>query len=163
MTNLEKVLKQAVIECSSEYEEEGGIIMYLAKDDAYKYIKLSNTNTNTPIAPVLWTADRDEYAKQVIPLFKEGWRQFASFHTHPQFIPYPSSIDLRDLFPGFSTNFIFSQSTQEITRWDYEHLGKSFVLGDSYHLNDGELELMPVEDYIQELNDMLDNDELAKA
>lgn len=115
---LEQVLGHAVKECKDAKEEEGGVIIRHS-DDHYQFIKLRNQNTGTEIAPVLWTADRNEYAQKVMPLFFKGWRQFASFHTHPQFLPFPSNIDLTQLFPGFSIDYIYSQKTREITKWSY--------------------------------------------
>lgn len=118
MNKIEAVLLEAVGACRHRIEEEGGVILYNAAEDSYRYEKLRNSNTGTPIAPVLWTADRYEYAEKVIPTFSKGWKHYASFHTHPQFIPYPSSIDYSELFPGFPINYIYSPATQEITQWN---------------------------------------------
>lgn len=119
--NLEEALLQATKDCSHDIEEEGGII--LSKDNEFVFHKLRNQNTGTPIAPVLWTADRNEYATIVLPKFKDGWRHYASFHTHPQFQPFPSQIDLTQLFPGFPINFIFSKTFDVVTEWatDAQH------------------------------------------
>ena len=104
---MKNALLSAVNLCNNpDQEEEGGVI--LQKGDEFRFIKLTNTNTGKPLAPVLWTADRNEYATQVLPLFKDGWTQSASFHTHPCFLPLPSGIDLFQLFPGFPLNFIYA-------------------------------------------------------
>lgn len=121
---IENTLLEATKQCGHEFEEEGGVIMYSATLNSYDFIKLRNQNTGTDIAPVLWTADRDEYAKLVIPLYSKGWKQFASFHTHPQFLPRPSGIDLNVLFPGFPVNYIYSRVVQEITQWNVDQYDK---------------------------------------
>lgn len=125
-------LEAAVNECSETIEEEGGVI--LVKGDDYCYYKLRNQNTGTSIAPVLWTADRDEYAKNVIPAYAKGWRHYASFHTHPQFLPLPSGIDYDVLFPGFPVNYIYSPVTQEITQWNVGEDLKSFKHAATYKM-----------------------------
>lgn len=137
--NLEDTLLEATKQCSHEVEEEGGVILYNTTLDSYDFIKLRNQNEGTSIAPVLWTADRDEYAKFVIPLYSKGWKHYASFHTHPRFIPRPSSIDINVLFPGFPINYIYSRVIQEITQWnvdkdntkDFNFSGKYIVENDS--------------------------------
>ncbi len=118
MTKLEEILEQAATVCNNTTEEEGGIILH--KDGDYLFVKLKNNNTGTDLARVLWTADRYEYAAQVLPLLKEGFKHYASFHTHPMFVPFPSHIDVTQLFPGFSLNFIYSQAKQQVTGWTYE-------------------------------------------
>jgi hypothetical protein len=113
---MEIQLLKAVNLCNNpDLEEEGGVI--LQRGNEFKFIKLTNTNTGLPIAPVLWTADRMEYAKQVLPLFREGWTQAASFHTHPCFLPLPSGIDMFQLFPGFPLNFIYAPMHNIIVGW----------------------------------------------
>jgi proteasome lid subunit RPN8/RPN11 len=118
-SSIEKVLTNAVQACVERTEEEGGVIMKRPKNGRteFAYYRLRNSNTGTDIAPSLWTADRNEYAQKIIPLFKEGWTQWASFHTHPQFLPFPSGIDIHTLFPGFAVNVIYSPVTKELTRW----------------------------------------------
>lgn len=106
---LNQTVLTAVMACNNpDLEEEGGIILRNTETGEYQFIKLTNINTGQPLAAVLWTANREEYAKQVIPLFKDGWQHAASFHTHPNFPPFPSGIDLFNLFPGFPLNFIYS-------------------------------------------------------
>jgi proteasome lid subunit RPN8/RPN11 len=117
---LEQTLLRAAKTCQSEeLEEEGGIIMANKDESEFRFIKLGNTNSGTPTAKVLWTADRNEYAKTILPMFHEGWRQYASFHTHPQFLPTPSSVDTTQLFPGFRTNYIYSRITASIVEYEY--------------------------------------------
>lgn len=134
---LNDTLLHAVTSCGHPAEEEGGIILVNNAAQTFQFVKLRNQNTGTPIAPVLWTADRDEYAKNVIPLFKDGWRHFASFHTHPKFVPFPSTIDINELFPGFSINYIYSQKTQEVTQWDYQKEDEtvSFKLANAFQFS----------------------------
>lgn len=118
--SLATALEEAVQTCSKErhdVEEDGGII--LCKDDMYIFFPIRNSNTGTPIAPVLYSADRDVYAKTILPMFKDGWRQYASFHTHPQFTPYPSHIDMTQLFKGFLTNYIYSGVYDKLMRYEW--------------------------------------------
>ena len=117
---LKSALADAVHICWEEVdnlEEHGGIIMHQPKTDAYGFVQLRNQNAGTELGPVLWTADRDEYAKHVIPMFKEGWQHYASFHTHPQFYPWPSDEDMNVLFPGFPINYIFSGLTNYVVKY----------------------------------------------
>ena len=116
---LQEALLEATKACNHEIEEEGGIILHNpAVPDQYEFVKLRNQNTGTEIAPVLWTADRQEYAEKIIPKIMNGMRHYASFHTHPRFLPIPSRIDLNELFPGFSINYIYSQVALAITEWN---------------------------------------------
>jgi hypothetical protein len=119
MPTLAQSLEQAVEQCGEGLEEQGGIIM-ITKTEPYDYIfvKLANENSGTPQARSLWTADRQAYASLIIPLFKSGYKQYASFHTHPQWPAVPSHIDYRDLFPGFAKNYIYSGVSKEINRFD---------------------------------------------
>lgn len=117
---LQGTLSAAVEGCwycldNADLDEHGGIILHHEKDDKYKFISLFNINHGTTLAHVLWTAGQHEYATQIIPLFRKGWKQYASFHTHPQFIAQPSSIDLTQLFQGFKINYIYS-GTEDIVR-----------------------------------------------
>lgn len=117
---LEDALTDAVETCwlnINDLEERGGVIIY--RGEEYQFIPLTNSNTGTPIAPGLFTADRFEYAEKIIPLFKEGWRHYASFHTHPQFPPWPSNIDMNELFPGFPINYIYSGLTDKLFKYTW--------------------------------------------
>ena len=116
---LQEALFEATKSCNNAVEEEGGIILHNPSiPDEFEFIKLRNQNTGTEIAPVLWTADRQEYAEKIIPKIMKGMRHYASFHTHPRFLPIPSRIDLNELFPGFPTNYIYSQVALAITEWN---------------------------------------------
>ena len=68
---LQEALLEATKACNHEIEEEGGIILHNpAVPDQYEFVKLRNQNTGTEIAPVLWTADRQEYAEKIISELK---------------------------------------------------------------------------------------------
>lgn len=102
-----------------DMEERGGIIIHNKETDIYRFVYLHNSNSGTPIAPVLYTADRGMYAKIVIPLMRAGWRHYASFHTHPQFEAWPSHIDMTELFPGFPINYIYSGSKNKLMKYTW--------------------------------------------
>lgn len=116
-------LKLAIKTCyddRDDYEEAGGVI--LVKKDKYEFISLRNTNTGTPIAPSLWTADRMEYSKQVYPkLFdKKGkWIQHGSFHTHPRFSAQCSGEDLDKVFKAYPVNYIFSGLNRQLLKYEW--------------------------------------------
>lgn len=121
MGSIEMALDDAVTLCwktRKDFEEAGGIILFKEPDE-YLFIPVTNSNTGTDEAPVLYSADRNEYAKYVIPMFKWGYKQYASFHTHPQFLPNPSSIDMTVLFPGFPINYIYSGLTNRIVKFTW--------------------------------------------
>jgi proteasome lid subunit RPN8/RPN11 len=50
----------------------------------------------------------DEDMAKVFALIDAGWDWVASVHSHPTFSPYPSSIDLNQLFPNQRINLIWS-------------------------------------------------------
>lgn len=123
--SLKDTLKRAVLECwdfldLKDLEEHGGVILHNKDTDKYLFKYLFNSNGGKPIANALYTADRYQYTEIIIPLFKNNWRQFASFHTHPQFTPQPSSIDLHQLFAGFSHNYIYSGLTKELIKYSWK-------------------------------------------
>jgi proteasome lid subunit RPN8/RPN11 len=95
-----------VNECRHKFEERGGVIMEKFGD--YTFVFLSNVHEDSPIAYGLYEASRDEFGSRVIPLMQQGWKLFASFHTHPKFTAHPSSLDLSKLFQGFKYNVIYS-------------------------------------------------------
>jgi len=105
---------------NQDNEEEGGVILFHPEKDEYKFVKLTNSNAGNPIARVLWTADRQEHYDLVIKQFSEGWRQHASFHTHPVFAPFPSQIDTYQLFPGFPLNYIYSPIFSSIASYSFD-------------------------------------------
>ncbi len=117
---LRNALSSAVERCwgsVDDFEERGGVILRNSKSDTYLFVFLRNANTGTDIAPVLFTADRDEYAELIIPLLRNGYQHYASFHTHPKFQPWPSMIDLNELFPGFPINYIYSGLTERLFKY----------------------------------------------
>jgi len=121
-STIESSLISAIAQCDSAIlEEEGGVIV--VKDDSFKFIKLTNDNAGKPIARGLWTANPKEYGQKVITTFRDGWKQHASFHTHPQFAPYPSDIDLTKLFQSFKTNYIYSNKYNRLVRYTWNAAG----------------------------------------
>ena len=120
--SLKEALWQAVEACWNsidDVEERGGIIIRDPKTDTYRFIPIHNSNHGQPNAPYLYTADRDMYAKEIIPLMRSGWRHYASFHTHPQFEAYPSFIDMTELFPGFPINYIYSGLKNKLIKYTW--------------------------------------------
>ena len=126
---LRETIQSAVLQTSDTVndEEKGGII--LCKDAEYSFALLANDNTGTDLAKVLWSANRKEYGSKVIPMIKDGWEQYASFHTHPKFKPIPSSIDMEKLFEGFPRNYIYSPEfkTFGIYVWEGEQLKRAVI------------------------------------
>lgn len=92
--------------CAHHIEEEGGII--LNKDEEYTFVKVKNIYEGTDVAAGLYETDQSELSSLVLTKVGEGWKFYASFHTHPQFSPAPSSLDLGKLFQGFKYNVIYS-------------------------------------------------------
>lgn len=119
----------AVSQCRPELkEEEGGFILKSTSGDTYEFHKIRNMNTGTPIARGLYTVDRtggkdNEYATKILRktnVRKPEWVEYASFHTHPKgFGPYPSQIDLTQLFTSSPVNFIYSPDVGILMRYDY--------------------------------------------
>jgi proteasome lid subunit RPN8/RPN11 len=120
-----KVMVQASLECSHPLEEEGGVI--LSRGDEYRFVKITNTHKNTPTAVALYEADKQELGKCMFDLYKEGWLLFSSFHTHPQFAPFPSNLDLNTLFQGFQHNVIYAPLYQEAFSYSTWENGSSVV------------------------------------
>lgn len=100
------VVLQAADECSHLSEEEGGIILERAGD--YTFIKIENVHKGTQTAISLYEAYKPEMGRILFEKMKDGWRLFGSFHTHPLFEPYPSSLDRNTLFQGFAHNVIYA-------------------------------------------------------
>jgi proteasome lid subunit RPN8/RPN11 len=105
---IREVIKAAE-ECAHPLEEEGGII--LARDGEYLFAKVKNIHTGTGQAAGLYETDQDELREKVLNRVAEGWKMYASFHTHPSFSPSPSALDLSKLFQGFKYNIISSPKT----------------------------------------------------
>ncbi len=106
-----------------DLDEHGGLIM-LAPDGKYHFIYLYNQNAGTAIGPGLWTASQDEFAEKIIPLLRKGWKQHATFHTHPQFMANPSYIDLTELFRTTPVNYIYSPVEKVVRGFTWEANGK---------------------------------------
>jgi proteasome lid subunit RPN8/RPN11 len=115
--NLKAVLLDAVEICKHPVEEEGGII--LQRNNDYMFVYVLNIFRNTPTAAGLYETEQDMLATDVFPKLAEGWRFYASFHTHPSFSPTPSNLDLTALFQGFKHNFIYAPKLNEFsyTTW----------------------------------------------
>lgn len=115
------VIQQAMSECPGVNEEEGGVI--LTRNGEYEFIKLRNKHTGTPTAVGLFEVDPKEYGEKVITKFDLGFRNYASFHTHPTGCrALPSTIDLSRLFRGFPDNFIWSPSMEELNLFSFDSL-----------------------------------------
>lgn len=114
---IDTALDQARAACTTNMEEQGGVIVR-KPEGIFKFIKIENAFAGQPQANTLWLADREEYAEKVIPLFNDGWKNYASYHTHPRWPAQPSSIDLKDLFPGFPVNYIHSSLEDETNRFE---------------------------------------------
>ncbi len=120
--SLRQALKQAVIECPGDRnEEEGGFLVSLG--DAIEFHRITNQHTGTPTATGFYEPDREEYGHKVITSYARGARNFGSFHTHPTGCrALPSLTDLQRLFNGQPNNFIWSPSCNELLwyRYGYE-------------------------------------------
>lgn len=121
--SLGEILHQAIFECPGEHEEEGGFIV--VNNGKYEFIKIRNQHTGEPCAVGFYEADQHEYGEKVVGKLLSGYKNFASFHTHPTGCrAFPSSIDLTRLFNGAKTNFIWSPSLNELNQ--YDHLDASY-------------------------------------
>jgi proteasome lid subunit RPN8/RPN11 len=101
---------KAAEECSSDQQyEEGGIIF--EKDGVFKFQKIENIHDGTPRGISLYEVHTPSYGKLVSEQVMDGWKLFASFHTHPSFSAQPSMIDLDFLFKGYKYNVIYSNLT----------------------------------------------------
>jgi len=116
--SITEALRVARVECLGRHEEEGGII--LRNGEVFRFIKLTNRHTGTPTAVGFFEVDPQEYAEKILPLFNEGWKNYASFHTHPTGCrARPSMVDLTRLFNGFPDNYIWSPSFKELNQFSY--------------------------------------------
>jgi proteasome lid subunit RPN8/RPN11 len=113
-----RAVAQAAEECTHPLEEEGGVILH--KESDYCFVKINNIHQGTDTAIALYEAEKNELGRCVFDKYKDGWLLFASFHTHPQFAPYPSSIDLGTLFQGFEHNVIYAplHNTFSYSTWE---------------------------------------------
>ena len=126
--NLSDTLSEAIRLCHDSIdperrvEEHGGWIVQ--KDDEFKFFFLRNDNAGTPQANVLFLANQQDVGKgPLTAMAKEGWKNYATFHTHPQFSVTPSSLDWNQMFQCCPYNFIYSPATLQ--------LGVSHYLGRS--------------------------------
>ncbi len=116
---LSDTLLQAIGQCHTSIpiekrlEEHGGWI--LNKGDEFKFFFLRNDNTGTPRANVLFTANREDVGRGPLKyLVKDGWKNYGTFHTHPQFPVSPSDTDWNFLFQNSPYNFIYSPVTLQL-------------------------------------------------
>lgn len=131
--SLSDALKKAIRLCKDGNEEKGGFI--LRKGNSYQFVHVLNSNTGTPIAHGLYTADKVEFGKKVLKLIMTagcGWSHYASFHTHPNgYASTPSNIDLYKLFTGFNINYIYATQQKELVRYkkvDVSEVSGSFFM-----------------------------------
>jgi len=103
---LMETMLEAADSCTDPVEEQGGII--LSKNNEYCFVKVKNIHAGTSVAAGLYETDQQELREHVFSKMGEGWKFHASFHTHPQWSPVPSSLDLEKLFQGFKYNVIFA-------------------------------------------------------
>ena len=116
MSSLKTELLKAIKECAYSSEEEGGIIF--EKNGQYKFVYLKNDFAGTPTAAAL-ISFRGDFGKAVT-VMDEGWLSFASFHIHPSFSPMYSSIDYSKLFQSFKTNYIYSNMSGELAKYEWK-------------------------------------------
>ena len=121
MSTLKEVIKRAIKLCADDvdHEEKGGII--LQDGDSFKFVYLKNTLAGTPQAMGLWVADMNEFGEKVIPLLTNTCKAYGSFHTHPLFLPVPSSIDRMRLFQGYKYNYIWSVKYKSLCKYAIEN------------------------------------------
>lgn len=104
------VSMKAAKECSSfEDYEEGGIIF--EKNGEFKFEKIDNIHHGTSRGISLYEVYTPYFGKLISEQVQDGWKLFASFHTHPSFSAQPSKIDLDYLFKGYKYNVIYSHPT----------------------------------------------------
>ena len=119
--SLHQSLRAAISETDATglNEEQGGFI--LKKDNQFAFHLVRNSNTGTPRAVGLYTADKNEMGKKVLTNVMAGWDVYASFHTHPKGFPaMPSTVDIRELFTGHPTNFIYAPQEKTLNRFTLE-------------------------------------------
>jgi proteasome lid subunit RPN8/RPN11 len=111
------VVLDAVDVCHRFDEEEGGLILNRDKD--YKFVHIDNMHSGSSHAIGLYEVSPEQFGKLVIPLMREGWKMFSSFHTHPPYSATPSNLDLGTLFKGFKHNVIYAneQRAFSYSRW----------------------------------------------
>ena len=116
MSTLKNALVKAIKDCAYSPEEEGGIIF--EKDGEYKFVYLENDLAGTPAAAAL-ISFKGDFGKAIAAM-DAGWKSFASFHIHPSFSPRYSNIDYTKLFQGFKTNYIYSNMSGELAKYEWK-------------------------------------------
>lgn len=116
--SLKRALLHAKEELTNPNEEEGGFILF--KDGVYKFVHISNEYSGTPSASALYRACPDEVGNHVVAELNNGWKMYATYHTHPTNYPaYPSGTDLTRLFLACPVNYIASPSLGQLCRYTY--------------------------------------------
>ena len=127
--SLANQLIRAADECTNIKEEEGGII--LERDGDYKFIRIKNKYEGTSKAYGLYETDKEQLQELLKKhVMEEGWKLYASFHTHPTFSPSPSSLDVSALFGSFKYNYIYATEKRifSYSQWvDEERLSVLYV------------------------------------
>jgi hypothetical protein len=130
-------------------EERGGFI--LKKGNDFKFIPVMNIHTGTSISHGLYRPEPNEFGEKVLgPILYDGWKLYASFHTHPNgYSPIPSGIDVQQLFLGHQINYIYATKTDELVEYSKMSEFNSFDV-DSEVVDSGETEqlfisVLPIE------------------
>jgi hypothetical protein len=113
--------------CDHATEEQGGLI--LSRDESFLFVPIRNIHIGTITAVGLYETDKLELKTKVFTRMSEGWRMFASFHTHPMFSATPSVTDMTYLFQGFESNYIYAPKPQvfSATIWEGEKSKTTFI------------------------------------
>lgn len=132
--SLKAALQLAIETCSSGLpeesvlEEHGGWI--IEKDGNHEFHFITNQLAGSPRANVLYIGDRHDIAKKIVKKLFGGYKNYATFHTHPQFTVRPSDIDLTAMFQVSPVSFIYSPVFRQIGMYTYKGRNKE---------NDGQL------------------------
>ncbi len=103
---LQEILKHLML---TPEAEAGGFVVF--KDKTMRFIPAQNTVPLPHARGLYEPSDVLPHGMgmgKVFDLIDEGWDWVASVHSHPTFAPYPSGIDLKDLFPNQRVNAIWS-------------------------------------------------------
>jgi len=84
------------------------------------WVPLHNQHTGTPTAHGLFEATQEEFTKKAIPLLRDGWKRYATFHTHPSFSYHPSHTDLTELFKSYHINYIYSIPENCVAKYTWQ-------------------------------------------
>jgi proteasome lid subunit RPN8/RPN11 len=120
-------LLEAAEVCNHTTEEQGGLI--LRKDEDYLFVPIKNIYAGTYTSIGLYETDKIELKMKVFTRMSEGWRMFASFHTHPMFSATPSVTDMSYLFQGFESNYIYAPKPRvfSATIWEGDTSKTTFI------------------------------------